>query len=149
MLRASKRLSWDSNPGFPSSSSHTHSVIHPDSSRSSLPKPLRWVSLPPFAQGHPCRKGKHLNTSASDSKSWAWLPPLRGLVSWARYVVPTEIIPKASKKEYPHFFMGTLVYPLSVGENSVFVKADVTSVLPFLFGKAVYVCMYVCKNTLD
>ena len=45
--------------------------------------------------------------------------------------------------------MGTLVYPLSVDENGVFVEADVTSVLLFSFGKAMYVCMHICKNTLD
>ena len=32
--------------------------------------------------------------------------------------------------------MGTLVYSLRVGENGVFVEADVTSILLFLFGKA-------------
>ena len=39
--------------------------------------------------------------------------------------------------------------PLSVGENSVYVEADVTSVLLFSFGKAMYVCMHIYKNTLD
>ena len=45
--------------------------------------------------------------------------------------------------------MGTLVYPLRVGENGVFVEANVTSILLFLFGEAMYVRMYICKNTLD